>query len=240
MIFGVANGGVVYTKRFYHDIINSGAQAASPLLFPETVFNAPASHLAAILGISGASYTVVADGTAGILAIEMAQDLLATDAVDHCLVVAAEEADWLLCDAYHSWRLLRAQPPIEPFRTRGHGTILSEGAGAVLLGHQGNVEIDRTHPGGFFTSRAQARNVLRSVAAELATPDVGLAVLGANGTFLDNLQANSVSAAIPRSAALFGGPCLGRRCRRRGNVAGDFRHPGAPHTETAASASCSS
>ena len=51
LIFAVSNGGVIYTKRFYHDIVESGAQSASPLFFPETVFNAPASHLAAILGI---------------------------------------------------------------------------------------------------------------------------------------------------------------------------------------------
>ena len=53
LIFATSNGGVIYTKRFYHDIVESGAQAASPLLFPETVFNAPASHLAAILGVTG-------------------------------------------------------------------------------------------------------------------------------------------------------------------------------------------
>src|SRR3712207_7831863 len=41
----VSNGGVIYTKRFYHEVVESGAEAASPLLFPETVFNAPASHL---------------------------------------------------------------------------------------------------------------------------------------------------------------------------------------------------
>ena len=55
LIFAISNGGVIYTRRFYHDIAHSGAAAASPLLFPETVFNAPASHLAAILGITGAS-----------------------------------------------------------------------------------------------------------------------------------------------------------------------------------------
>jgi len=51
LIFAISNGGVTYTKRFYHEIVGTGAQAASPLLFPETVFNAPASHLAAILGV---------------------------------------------------------------------------------------------------------------------------------------------------------------------------------------------
>jgi 3-oxoacyl-(acyl-carrier-protein) synthase len=69
LVFAVSNGGVIYTRRFYSEIVTSGAQAASPLLFPETVFNAPASHLAAILGIYGASYTVVGDGAVGILAL---------------------------------------------------------------------------------------------------------------------------------------------------------------------------
>src|SRR5204862_5603851 len=93
LIFAVSNGGVIYTKRFYHDIVESGAQAASPLLFPETVFNAPASHLAAILGITGASYTLVGDGAVGVLAMKMASDLLDNGALESCLVVGAEEAD---------------------------------------------------------------------------------------------------------------------------------------------------
>ena len=104
LIFAISNGGVIYTKRFFHEIVKSGAAAASPLLFPETVFNAPASHLAAILGITGASYTLVGDGAVGILALKMAEDLMANPELDRCLVVGAEEADWLLCDAYRKWR----------------------------------------------------------------------------------------------------------------------------------------
>ncbi len=52
LVLAVSNGGVSYTKRFYHDIIKTGAGSASPLLFPETVFNAPASHLGALRRIS--------------------------------------------------------------------------------------------------------------------------------------------------------------------------------------------
>src|SRR3954468_16787341 len=32
VLFAISNGGVVYTKRFYHDIVATGAKAASPLL----------------------------------------------------------------------------------------------------------------------------------------------------------------------------------------------------------------
>ena len=134
----------------------NGAQAASPLLFPETVFNAPASHLAAILGITGASYTLVGDGAVGVLALKMAEDLMQCDMLDYCLVVGAEEVDWLLCDAYNKWRLLRSYPPIEPFSRPPKGMILSEGAGAVLLGRKGQVVIDRISAGGDYPRQKDA------------------------------------------------------------------------------------
>ena len=118
LIFATSNGGVIYTKRFYHDIVASGRAGGQSAAFPETVFNAPASHLAAILGITGASYTLVGDAAVGILALQMAEDLMCNEALDYCLVVAAEEVDWLLCDAYRKWRLLRNKPPIEPFAAR--------------------------------------------------------------------------------------------------------------------------
>src|SRR5205814_10175324 len=160
LVFAVSNGGVIYTKRFYHNIVESGAQSASPLLFPETVFNAPASHLAAILGVTGTSYTLVGDGAIGVLAVKMANDLLQNEAFDFCLVVGAEEADWILCDGYHKWRLLKSRPPIELFRDPPRGMILSEGAGALLLGGKGEVQIDAIDAGGNFSRRQEAKEIV--------------------------------------------------------------------------------
>src|SRR5437588_8633000 len=150
LVFAISNGGVIYTRRFYADIVKSGAQSASPLLFPETVFNAPASHLAAILGISGASYTVVGDGAVGILALKLAEDLIASSDLDACLVVAAEEIDPLVCEAYRQWRFLR--DPRKP--ETGRGMIMSEGAGAVLLKRStGGSEFVKVDPGHKFVRR---------------------------------------------------------------------------------------
>jgi 3-oxoacyl-(acyl-carrier-protein) synthase len=185
LIFAVSNGGVIYTKRFYHEIVESGAQAASPLLFPETVFNAPASHLAAILGISGASYTLVGDGAVGILALKMAEDLMASETLDRCLVVAAEEADWLLCDAYRKWRLLRLSPPIEPFQQPPRGMIMSEGAGAVLLSRNGSIRLERIAAGTNFRKQSEAGEALEKIFVELGDGEIDLVVASANGTFID-------------------------------------------------------
>lgn len=208
LIFAASNGGVTYTKRFYHGIVESGAQSASPLLFPETVFNAPASHLSAILGINGASYTIVGDGAVGILAIKMASDLLENRSLDFCLLVAAEEADWLLCDAYHSWRLLKAQPPITPFSAQPRGSILSEGAGAVLLARDGVVKIDSIHGGGNFYHQRDASAIVDRILHDLRN-DHACIIASANGTFVDLAEAAAVRKHLPSCVVYTPKPALG-------------------------------
>jgi len=192
LIFAVSNGGVVYTKRFYHDVAVSGAQSASPLLFPETVFNAPASHLAAILGITGATYTVVGDGAVGILAMLMAEDLMMNAGIDFSLVVGAEEADWLLCDAYRKWRLLKMQPPIELFRRPPRGMILSEGAGAILLARDGPIAVDKIHAGANFSRRNEASERIVRILSDLGDERAKILVTSANGTFVDLAEETAV------------------------------------------------
>jgi len=193
LIFAISNGGVIYTRRFYSDIIASGAQTASPLLFPETVFNAPASHLAALLGATGATYTIVGDGAVGLLAMRMAEDVMKNEELDYCLVVGAEEVDWLLCDAYREWRLLRSAPPMEPFRDRTGGMILSQGAGAIWLARAGAIRFAPTHPGGDYSKRSAAAEALKLILTELATGDTDLIVCSASGTFVDQAEAQAIS-----------------------------------------------
>ena len=216
LIFAVANGGVTYTKRFYHDIVETGADSASPLLFPETVFNAPASHLAAILGVTGASYTLVGDGAVGVLAIQMADDLLRSDTLDYCLIVGAEEADWVLCDAYRKWRLVRSEPPIEPFRQSARGTVLSEGAGAILLGREGSIAIDQIQPGSNFCVRKAATECATKVLSELAKPETGVIISSANGTFVDAAERAAVLQAAPKAMIYSPKPALGESVGARG------------------------
>ena len=209
LIFAISNGGVTYTKRFYREIVKTGAQAASPLLFPETVFNAPASHLAAVLGVPGATYTLVGDGAVGIAAIKMAEELMANKTLDYCLVVGTEEVDWLLCDAYRRWRLLRMAPPIEPFSKHKRGMILSEGAGAIVLARDGFVTIERAHPGGYFRKRAEAEKILKCILCDLGQIEIGFVVSSANGTFVDQAESRALQEVVPNALVYTGKPALG-------------------------------
>ena len=117
VIFCVMTGCINYSRRFYDETLKDPV-TASPLVFPETVFNAPSSHLAAALGTTARNYTLVGDPGTVLQGLALAADWLTSGSVDACLVVGAEEMDWLIADA---------------FRLFDKEYLMSEGAGAVYL-----------------------------------------------------------------------------------------------------------
>jgi len=198
VVFAISSGGVVYSRRFYETIVAKGANAASPLLFPETVFNAPASHAAALLGIDGASYTIVGDASAGVSAVEQAAQLIEGGDADYCVVIGGEEVDWVLCEAYRAWRLTAGQPPSGMPGLPPKGMLLAEGAGALLLAREGETRIERIHSGTPFFKRNEAASAARSACLDLANAgQVDLIVASANGTFVDQAEATAVAEAFP-------------------------------------------
>jgi 3-oxoacyl-[acyl-carrier-protein] synthase II len=118
-------GAIVATRRFFEGVIKSGQRFASPNLFPETVFNSPTSHVAAVLGAAGPCYSLVGDEAAWVNAIRVAGSWLANGLVDEVLVIGAVELDGIVIDAFERAGWL---PPHG--RT---GYVPSEGAGALLL-----------------------------------------------------------------------------------------------------------
>ncbi|MDB6067124.1 MAG: Beta-ketoacyl synthase [Pedosphaera sp.] len=117
VILCVMSGCVNYSRRFYDEALRDPA-TASPLVFPETVFNAPASHLAALLGARSMNYTLVGDPGTFLQGIALATNWLIDDHIDACLVLGGEECDWLTSDAFHLF---------------SRRLILSDGAGALYL-----------------------------------------------------------------------------------------------------------
>lgn len=198
VIAAVSSGGVVYTRRFYEAVAGKGASAASPLLFPETVYNAPASHLAALMGIDGISYTLVGDSTVGIAALQLGAQLLETGQADNCLVVGGEEVDWVLCEGYRTWRFVTSRSEIALYARLPAGTLLAEGAAAVVLGAEGAVRIRDIHGGIPFFRGAGAKSAAFKVCATLAEGgEIGLAVASANGSFVDHAEAAALRKVFP-------------------------------------------
>jgi 3-oxoacyl-(acyl-carrier-protein) synthase len=143
---------------------------------------------------------------------------MANEALDHCLIVGTEEVDWLLCDAYRRWRLLRSAPPIEPFGQR-RGMILSEGAGAVVLARlprpgaaeagEGHLRIESAHPGGNFTKRIEAEKILERIVRDLAESKIDLVISSGNGTFVDQAECKALGQVMPDVVVYTAKPALG-------------------------------
>lgn len=158
IIFCAMSGCVNYSHRFYDEVLKEPA-TASPLVFPETVFNAPASHLAALLGTTAINYTLVGDPGVFLNGLALAADWLTSERVDGCLVIGAEEMDWLVGDA---------------MRLFAKSTIISDGAGAVYLRRESNrtpsIQLHAVTSPQLFT-----KNQTRSRAAQRARDEIPVA-----------------------------------------------------------------
>jgi len=200
LICAVSDGGVIYTRKFYDQVVREGA--GSPLLFPETVYNAPGSHVAALLGLDGISYTLVGDASAGLAAARLGVELLASGQVDHCLVAGAEEADWILCEAYRQWRLSSSSPAVAIGSNRG--ALIADGAAAIVLSREGACRLRAVSGGVPFFRQSEAAASLTAALRELplASPP-SCVISSANGTFVDRAERTAVEAACGPVATIF-------------------------------------
>ncbi|MGJ8633115.1 MAG: beta-ketoacyl synthase N-terminal-like domain-containing protein [Luteolibacter sp.] len=98
IVLSFMNGCVNYSNRFFGEVLSDPA-FASPILFPETVFNAPASHIASFLDCDGPVYTLIGDTATWFSAFDVANDWITSGLVDGCLILTAEEIDWLTLEA---------------------------------------------------------------------------------------------------------------------------------------------
>ena len=110
-------GCVHYSCRFFDEVLKDPA-TASPLLFPETVYAAPASHVAALLENVTIADTLVGDPASFLQGAALGVRWLEENRVDACLVIGAEETNWILADAL--WHLDRS-------------AVITGGAGALCL-----------------------------------------------------------------------------------------------------------
>lgn len=157
------SGCVSYSRRFYEEVMKDPA-TASPLVFPETVFNAPGSHLAAYLNSQGISYTLVGDDSAFLQGLAVGAGWLLNDAVDACLVLGAEEMDWLVAEAIGLF---------------SRQAVQAGGAGAVYLRREkaaAAVELAAITDAFPFSSAASRHRAAKVMRAQLP-PDSGRAML---------------------------------------------------------------
>ncbi len=149
------SGCVQFSFRFFEETLKVAA-TASPLLFPETVFAAPASHVAALLENTPLVCTLAGDPSSYAQGLALGIDWLLEGRVEACLVIGAEEINWLLADAL--WHF-------------DHRAVVSAGAGALCLslnpaGSLG-VEVELITDAHPYTAPANRRLAARKMRAQM-------------------------------------------------------------------------
>ncbi|HEX3627314.1 MAG TPA: hypothetical protein VH280_18050 [Verrucomicrobiae bacterium] len=152
LIVCLQSGCVQYSCRFYDEALKNPA-TASPLLFPETVHAAPASHVAVLIKNITLVSSQIGDPSCFLQATAQAAQWLGEKWVDFCLVIGAEEPNWITADA---------------LRHFDRATCISAGAGAVCLGREPNpplgvelTAITDAHTYSTVNGRAQAARAMR-------------------------------------------------------------------------------
>lgn len=146
-------GCLIYSVRFYQEMGKDGRRFASPVLFPETVFNSPVSHLVTTLGLGGPVYSQVGDKSCWANALRTAECWLRRGSAENVLILGAEEFDPYQLDAFHAAGWLR-----------GNGLIPSDGAGAILVSSHSEghlAELASIADGFSFSSRSGALSSAR-------------------------------------------------------------------------------
>lgn len=120
IVVGVHAASIRYSEKFFAEVLRDPV-TASPLLFPETVINAPASHLAANLTSTHLTYSVLGDQTAFFQALLVAAGWLAHNRADIVLAIGAEETAWTVSATANFF---------------SRKVICAEGAGALCLSRE--------------------------------------------------------------------------------------------------------
>ena len=136
VIMGTLYGSSSHVEDFYISLLKDGPRGAQPFLFPETVPNAPASHIAMFHGITGPNTTFCQNEISAENAILYAQNLLLQNQVDLALVGGADELSAIQYSCYDAVGALNKikvenYEPVNP--KLGGGLILGEGAGILVM-----------------------------------------------------------------------------------------------------------
>lgn len=135
-VLGTMSAGIETLRGFLGTLLLEGPGSVSPMLFPFTVPNAPASQCSILLGLRGPNLTLCEMEASGLAAIATAADLIRCGAVEAALAGAVDEWSEAYGRAWGRLRLTHRGDPAEfrgPFAHDRRGFTPGEGAYVLVL-----------------------------------------------------------------------------------------------------------
>ena len=215
IVCGTAFGSTQQTDAFFVSLLDNGPQGAEPFLFPDTVPNAPASHVAMYHRLKGPNSTFCQNHLSGECALAYAVSLLQQDQADAVVVGGVDELSSMLfhsLSAVHALKPLRWKGTLQPSHfPSGKGFVLGEGATCMVLERADLASKRRQHSygtplslrlssavanQGHYAGNGKALTEAMQAAleeAKLQASDIGIIGLGANGVAeLENAEAQAL------------------------------------------------
>lgn len=137
VVIGSAIGELSASQTYLDKVFAKGPAAASPLLFPNLVHNAPASYVSLELSATGVILTLAQGEGSGEEAILQACETLRAGRADAVLAGGGDEIAPIVFEAAHRAGELSGrdggQVRCAPYDRRRSGIVIGEGAAVVLL-----------------------------------------------------------------------------------------------------------
>lgn len=134
---GSSVGNLSETNTHLERLCTRGPGAASPLIFPNLVLNAPASYVSMDIGATGPNLTVSQLEASGECAIIAGADLIRDGHADVAVVGGADELSTIALHVYREARALSSQRGgrewSSPYDRDRNGIILGEGSAMLVL-----------------------------------------------------------------------------------------------------------
>lgn len=137
VIWSTAFGSTHQTDAFFLSLLEHGPQSAEPILFPDTVPNAPASHVAMFHQLQGPNSTFCQNHLSGENGLAFAASVLAGGQADALLVGGVDELSAILWHSLNALRVIKplcqAGPLAPDQMPSGRGFIPGEAATCLVM-----------------------------------------------------------------------------------------------------------
>jgi 3-oxoacyl-[acyl-carrier-protein] synthase II len=215
VVFGTGFGCIELTEAYFRGVADNGYGKSDPIIFPETLNNTPASHVARVFGLRGPNVTLTCKGISGEGALLQAAALLRSGEADLAVVLAGDTLTQTLYEWYEAASVLseaclgrKAAPA--PFSLEADGFVPGEGLAAVIM-ESGQGHLKRgarayaSLRSGYLAADPEATDtswgsgcaptveLIRRALGDSAPSEVDLLISSANGSpGLDILEAKAV------------------------------------------------
>jgi 3-oxoacyl-[acyl-carrier-protein] synthase II len=204
VVFGTGFGCLELTEAFLQSVAANGYAGSDPIVFPETLTNAPAAHVARVFGLRGPNVTLSHKGLSGEGALMQAASLLRSGQAELAIVLAGDTLtrsiyDWFEAAALLSRAAFDPASVPAPFSPSGDGFVPGESVTAVVMesaprARSRGAQVYAAYRSGFAAADPKAGAfVARRALGDSSPADVRMVISSANGSrTLDQIESAAI------------------------------------------------